>query len=116
MRVVVNSVEMRERLVSKLRRLPLTAPLEVTVEPWQPKRSAFQERRYRALVADIAKAAGYDPIELHELMLKRFAPREFRQVLGEEVEIVKRTSGMDESEHDQFYACVRQFAREYGVA
>lgn len=116
MRVIVNSVEMRERVIRKVRELPLDAPWEFTVEKWKPKRSAYQERKYRALVGDIAEAAGYDPIELHEVMLKRFAPREVKEIMGEEVEVVKRTGQMNEEEHEMFYKHVRQLAREYGVA
>jgi len=68
---VIGSASQVGRFVMFLKSLTFERPWKVTIERVEPRRSVSQNDKLRAMEREIAQHTGYDPDELHELLLAR---------------------------------------------
>ena len=105
----------RQRFKLWLDRQPL--PLQVEAGEPREQRTSDQNRRLWKLHQLAAKATGYSPDELHELMLcKHFGVREMKVGALSRPIPLKRSSARDKREFSEFMEFVESFyAAELGV-
>lgn len=112
---VIETTDQRERLFSFLKARDL--PFQVEYGPVREQRSLSQNNRLWALHALASKETGYEPGEMHELMLCRhFGTQELDFAGVRRVVPLKRSSTRDKAEFREFLEAVETFyASELGV-
>lgn len=113
---VIDSPRKRDRVASLIGKLPEDQVWDITVKPYEPKRSNDANRRLWALHNLAAQHTGHSADELHELMKWKFLPHVQITVGKETQEVPARSSKLTVKRFREFMDQVEAFyISELGV-
>lgn len=101
-------------LIQKLRDLDYSKMWKIEIKEGKYNRSVDQNKYLWAIYRILGEHLGYEnPEELHELLSYRFL-REEKEVRGEKIIVIARTSTLNTEEFNDYIKQVKFFAAEYG--
>lgn len=101
-------------LIQKLRDLDYSKMWKIEIKEGKHNRSVDQNKYLWAIYRILGDHLGYEnPEELHELLSYRFL-REEKEVRGEKIIVIARTSTLNTEEFNDYIKQVKFFASEYG--
>lgn len=107
---IVDTEGKRVRAASILAHLPLDGRIwDVSIKPYQSRRSVDANRRLWALHKLAADATGHSVDELHELCKAKFLPRNTVRVNGEEREVCGSSAKLSKKDFMAFMEQVESF-------
>lgn len=113
----IDTPDRRSRCAKRVEALPLDGRIwEVTVKPWEPRRSVDANRRLWALHQEAARATGHSVDEMHEYCKLKFLPRVMVKVGKDEREVPGRSSKLTVKQFRDFMdQCEAFYISELGV-
>lgn len=99
----------KARCIAAIRGLPRTRAWEVSVTAYSPRRGLKPNRRYWAILRQIADHTGDEPDALHRVFKDRYCPPKIINVLKQEIE-VRSTSILTQQEFADYVTRVEAFA------
>lgn len=102
-----------ENLITKLRALDFDKMWKVEIKEGKFTRSVDQNRYLWHIYKILGEFLGYDQEEVHELLTYRFL-REEKEINGEKVIVITRTSTLNTKEFNEYLDDVKAFAITYG--
>jgi hypothetical protein len=115
---IIDSERKRDQLVKRLQAMRVVDGVvwQMTVQPYQPKRSEDANRRLWALHKVAAEHTGHSTEEMHNAMCWKFLPRRTVHLFGEDVEMCGHSSKLTVKEFRDFMDQVESFyIAELGV-
>lgn len=101
-------------LVQKLRDLDYSKMWKIEIKEGKYNRSVDQNKYLWVIYRILGEHLGYEnPEELHELLSYRFL-REEKEINGEKIIVITRTSTLNTEEFNDYIKQVKFFAAEYG--
>jgi hypothetical protein len=101
-------------LIQKLKELDFTKMWKIEIKEGKYNRSVDQNKYLWHIYRILGNHLGYEnPEELHELLSYRFL-REEKEIQGEKVIVITKTSTLNTEEFNEYIRQVKFFAYEYG--
>lgn len=100
----------RRLAIEHLERLDLKGPILMTVKPYKEKRSTSQNSLYWLWLGIIAKELGYSKDDMHAVMAHKFLSPEIKEIMGEQIEIIKSTTKLNIHEFTEYLNEIEIFA------
>lgn len=112
-RLKVTCEEELEHARKQIGELDLNKAWEIEVKPFSFNRSTQQNKKYWALIKELANYLGYSEHEMHELMKYKFLSYK-QEMLGDEMVVIPSTSKLTIKEFVDYLANVESFAVSFG--
>ena len=122
MLIVLDTVARKELAIAALKKTPTNAGMCMEIKPYKTSRSLEQNRRYWAIIKDIADQYPaltgedyYTPDVWHLFFRKKFLGYEVVNLPDMEVDRIKSTTGLKVKEFADYMTQVEVFGVELGV-
>ena len=100
----------RRLAIEQLERLDLKGPILMTVKPYKEKRSTAQNSLYWLWLGIIGADLGNNKDEIHAVMAHKFLAPEIKEIMGEQIEIIKSTTKLNIHEFTEYLNQIEIFA------
>jgi len=100
-------------LIEKLHNLDYSKMWRIEIKEGKHTRSVAQNKYLWHIYKILGNYLGYDPEETHELMTYRYLRSE-KEVMGEKIITIQRTSTLNTKEFNEYIDHVKAFAKKYG--